>query len=213
MLNDIEIYTSHPSNGSTEYGLLILTDIIGHRFINAQLIADQFAMNGYVVMMPDLFYGDPVPLNKTGELNMQKWRAGEYHPKGTNHLPSTVDPVKTGAVGYCFGGKYVVRYLRPRQIDVGYTAHPSHIDADELKNAKGPVAIAAAENDAIFPAEKRQESEAILKKLNVPYQINLYSGVNHGFAVRGDQKNPVVRFAQQNSFLQAVEWFKEYLRE
>ena len=50
-------------------------------------------MNGYVVMMPDLFYGDPVPLNKTGEFNMQKWRAGEYHPKGTNHLPATVDPV------------------------------------------------------------------------------------------------------------------------
>lgn len=44
-------------------------------------------------MMPDLFYGDPVPLNKPGEFNMQKWRTGEYHPKGTNHLPSTVDPV------------------------------------------------------------------------------------------------------------------------
>lgn len=82
-----------------------------------------------------------------------------------------------------------------------------------MKNAKGPVAIAAAENDTIFPAEKRQESEAILKKLNVPYQINLYSGVNHGFAMRGDQETPVVRYAQQNSFLQAVEWFKEYLRE
>lgn len=82
-----------------------------------------------------------------------------------------------------------------------------------MRNAKGPLAIAAAENDAIFPAEKRQESEAILKKLNVPYQINLYSGVNHGFAVRGDQGNPVVRYAQENAFLQAVEWFKVCLRE
>lgn len=50
-------------------------------------------MNGYLVMMPDLFYGDPVPLNKPGEFNMQMWRTGKYHPKGTNHLPSTVDPV------------------------------------------------------------------------------------------------------------------------
>lgn len=116
-------------------------------------------------------------------------------------------------MGYCFGGKYVARYLRPGQIDVGYTAHPSHIEADELKSISGPLAIAAAENDAIFPAEKRQESEAILKELNVPYQVNLYSGVNHGFAVRGDQKNPPVRYAQQSSFSQAVEWFKEYLRE
>lgn len=119
---------------------------------------------------------------------------------------------KIGAVGYCFGGKYVVRYLRPGQIDVGYTAHPSHIEVDELRSANGPLAIAAAENDTIFPGEKRQESEAILKELNVPYQINLYSGVKHGFAVRGDQQNPVVRYAQRNSFMQAVEWFKEYLR-
>lgn len=60
---------------------------------NAQLIADQFAMNGYFAIMPDLFYGDAVPLNKPGEFDMQKWRNGGYHPEGKNHLPSTVDPI------------------------------------------------------------------------------------------------------------------------
>lgn len=115
-------------------------------------------------------------------------------------------------MGYCFGGKYVVRYLRPGQIDVGYTAHPSHIEAEELISSNGPLAIAAAEHDSIFPAEKRQESEGLLKELKVPYQINLYSGVSHGFAVRGNQEDSAVRYAQQNSFLQAVEWFRAYLR-
>ena len=38
MLGDIEVYYSYPENKSTEYGILLITDVIGHKFINAQLI-------------------------------------------------------------------------------------------------------------------------------------------------------------------------------
>lgn len=34
-----------------------------------------------------------MPLNKPGEFDMEKWRAGEYSPKGTAHLPPNVDPI------------------------------------------------------------------------------------------------------------------------
>ncbi|KAJ5663030.1 hypothetical protein N7507_003761 [Penicillium longicatenatum] len=227
MLHDFEVYTSLPPADPKEYGLVILTDIIGHRLVNAQLIADQFAMSGYVVLMPDLFFGDAVPLDKPGAFDMNKWRTRGYHPQGVNHLPETVDPVveaclyelrttygckKIGAIGYCFGGKYVVRHLQSGKADVGYTAHPSHVDASELKAIEGPLAIAAAETDKIFPAAKRHETEAILKETNLPYQINLYSGVNHGFAVRGDPAIPDVGFAKRSAFIQAVEWLNEHLR-
>jgi dienelactone hydrolase len=71
--------------------------------------------------------------------------------------------------------------------------------------------MSAAETDTIFPSEKRHESESILKELGTPYQINLYSGVEHGFAVRCDPTNPVARYAKESAFLQAVQWFKEHL--
>ncbi|KIW23500.1 uncharacterized protein PV07_11693 [Cladophialophora immunda] len=227
---DFEVYVKYPENKSTDKAILFLTDVIGHRSINSQLMVDQLAANGYFVVMPDLFYGDAIELNKIGELDIPKWFAGGYSAKGIGHGPSTVDPIvetclsemrakyhckKIGAMGYCFGAKYVVRYLRPdqAQIDVGYAAHPSLIEKDELQGIKGPFAIAAAENDHVFPPEKRHESEEILKSLGLPYQINLYGGVAHGFAVRGDLKDRTQLYAKEASFLQALQWFEEYLEK
>ena len=97
-------------------------------------------------------------------------------------------------------------------IDVGYVAHPSFVDADEIKALTGPFSIAAAETDQIFPAEKRRETEDLLKEMSIPYQISLYSDVEHGFAVRADTSKASVKFAKEAAFLQAVTWFDEFLK-
>ncbi|KAJ5122863.1 Sterol O-acyltransferase [Penicillium atrosanguineum] len=242
-VGDVEAYISHPADHSTKRAILLLTDVIGHRFINAQLIADQLAANGYFVVMPDLFHGDPVPLNRPDGFDLMAWLKG---PPG--HLPDRVEPVvqmvfeemksslgceRIGAIGYCFGAKYAIRMLQPGGCDVAYLAHPSFVEIDELAAIKGPLSIAAAgqffalffkrfylvtnkdirntETDSIFPAPKRHESEDILAKTGQPYQINLFSGVQHGFAVRGDISKPIIRFAKESAFTQAVAWFNQYL--
>lgn len=106
--------------------------------------------------------------------------------------------------------QYVVRHYKDG-IKVAYVAHPSFVTEEELAAIEGPLAISAAETDAIFPAEKRHQSEVILKDTGHPYQINLFCGVDHGFAVRGSQEKKVERFAKEQAFLQAVTWFDEWL--
>jgi dienelactone hydrolase len=122
---------------------------------------------------------------------------------------------KTAAAGFCFGGKYVARHLHPAEgkIDVGFTAHPSFITREELNAINGPLAIAAAETDHIFPDEKRHESETILRKVGLPWQLNVYSDVEHGFMSRGDLNSRQARFAKELAFLQAVQWFDEHLKD
>jgi dienelactone hydrolase len=120
--------------------------------------------------MPDLFEGDPIPLNKPDDFDIMKWLQTSGPSKG--HTPAQVDPIvqqtiqhlkselgvkKIGAVGYCFGAKYVARYMTGgKGVDVGYMAHPSFVEVDEIKALTGPLSIAAAETDPIFPAEKRR---------------------------------------------------------
>jgi len=177
--------------------------------------------------MPDLFERDPIPLNRPESFDIMEWMK-KGGPEGKGHGPGQVDPIveqvikemkskygvkKIGSVGYCFGAKYVARFgAKGKGIDVGCMAHPSFVDAEEVKAMTAPLSIAAAETDQIFPAEKRRETEDILKESGKTYQISLYSGVVHGFAVRADLDDKQAKFAKEAAFLQHVQWFDEYLK-
>lgn len=207
-------------------GRLTSGQVIGHKFNNAQLLADQFAANGYFVVMPDLFEGDPISLNRPADFDIMKWLT--QGSNGVGHTPDKVDPIvektikhmkselgvkKIGSVGYCFGAKYVARFMTGgKGIDVGCMAHPSFVDAEEVKALTGPLSIAAAETDEIFPTEKRRETEDLLKDMSIPYQISLYSDVVHGFAVRADLSDKKAKYAKEAAFMQHVQWFDEYLK-
>jgi len=221
-----------PEKPHSDVAILICTDVIGHRFSNVALIADQFAANGYPTYIPDILNGDPIPLNRPEGFDLSFWLTGKPYPANPSgspgHLPNVTEPVvkkllawlrgeggykKIGIVGYCFGAKYVIRALGDGGADVGYVAHPSFVEAEEVEAIKGPLSISAAETDQIFPAEKRHETEKILIQTKQAYQINLYSGVAHGFAVRADLSEKQARYAKEQAFYQAVAWFDEWLKE
>ena len=110
-----------------------------------------------------MFNGDAIPLNRPKDFNLQDWLNGKGANEGTGgHGIDKTEPIikaaikylreekgfkKVGAVGYCFGGKYVVRELDAEEnggLDVGYVAHPSFVEEKELLSVKGPLSIAAA---------------------------------------------------------------------
>jgi hypothetical protein len=43
-------------------------------------------------------------------------------------------------------------------------------------------------------------------------EINLYAGVAHGFAVRGELSDKRQKYAKEAAFLQAVQWFDYHLK-
>ncbi|KPM35216.1 hypothetical protein AK830_g11357 [Neonectria ditissima] len=222
--NGVQAYLATPSasKGHDGVGILYLPDIIGI-WQNTKLLADAYASEGYICMVLDLFNGDAAPLNMPDDFDIMGWIA--KGSSGENpHTKEFIDPVvlsgikylrdsgvkHIGAVGYCFGAKYLIRHYKDG-IECGFVAHPSFVEAEELAAITGPLSIAAAEVDSIFPAEKRHESEKILIETKQDYQINLFSGVEHGFSVRGDPKVKVQRFAKEQAFRQAVAWLDSHL--
>ncbi|KAJ5368280.1 uncharacterized protein N7496_008040 [Penicillium cataractarum] len=220
-IRGVQNYIARPADQrSPEKVVIILSDIFGVSFINNQLLADDFAARGYLAIVPDLFKGDPI---RFGDIEDIKVQLPSWFP---NHQPIHVDPIvestiqyvrddlgatRVAAAGYCFGAKYVCRYLKDGGFDVGYLAHPSHVSHEELAPISGPLSIAASEIDEIFTTQLRHESEDILIKNGQPWQINLYGGVTHGFAVRTDLSNMSWKFAKEQAFVQAVDWFNHYL--
>lgn len=225
LADNIETYVAEPKGTKKDAAILFITDVLGV-WQNSQLMADQFAANGYYTLLPDLFDGDAIPLNGSLAVGLMEWLKNGSDGKHP-HTSAFVDPIvekalkylkeekgfkKVGAVGYCFGGKYVARFLAEgKGIDVGYTAHPSFVTDEELAAITGPFSISAAETDTIFTTELRHKSETILIGTKQPFQINLFSGVSHGFAMRGDLSVKAEKFGREQAFLQAVAWFNEYL--
>ncbi|KFY84487.1 hypothetical protein V500_09280 [Pseudogymnoascus sp. VKM F-4518 (FW-2643)] len=223
----LDVYIAKPTNPKPGKAILFVPDVMGISK-NANLLADQLAANGYYTLIPDLFNKDSLSNPWRPEnFNLMNWI--QHGMKGDNpHTVPEVDAImvkaldylneqgykEIAAVGYCFGAKYVVRFMseeKGTRIKVGYLAHPSFVDEAELAAAKGPISISAAETDSIFPVELRHKSEEILKATKVPYQINLFSGVSHGFSVRGDPNIPQEKWAKEQAFEQAVQWFNFHL--
>ncbi|KAJ5742476.1 uncharacterized protein N7511_011495 [Penicillium nucicola] len=216
----ITTYVARPKNNDkSEKAVLLLGDVFGI-FNNSKLLADDYAANGYLTLLPDVFSGDQMDIGdfEAGKIDIPGWLSRH----GTDVVDSIVESVvkhmreelgvkKIAAAGYCFGGKYVTRFLKEGKIDVGYSAHPSFVSDEELGAIKKPFSISAAETDGIFTRELRRKSEDILSTTGQHYQLNLFSGVEHGFAIRADLSKPQNKYAKEQAYVQALARFDHNL--
>lgn len=207
-----------------ESAILYVSDVIGI-WSESQRRADDFAAKGYTTLIIDLFNGDAIKMSEFHDINLPDWLSNGRDGKGP-HTPKEVDPIVQfginylkndrgfkyiGAAGYSFGTRYVVRHFKSG-IDVGYLAYPSFVEDEELAAITGPLSIAAAETDHIFTDEMRYRWEKILKENGNVYQLSLYSGVVHGFfGAERDVDKVHEKFAQEQSFLQSVQFFDRFL--
>ena len=108
----VEAYISDSKSPRPGVGIVIIPDILGHRFLSTQLFADQLAANGYTTIVPDVLNGDPVPPSRPPGFDPNKWLEG--------HPPESIEPViertvsflksemgieKIGGLGFSLGGK------------------------------------------------------------------------------------------------------------
>ncbi|KAJ7486712.1 hypothetical protein FB451DRAFT_1227875 [Mycena latifolia] len=80
----------------------------------------------------------------------------------------------------------------------------------------GPLFLSCAETDITFPAPARHRAEELLtsskyKDKGLKFHIQLFSGVEHGFALRGNMEDAYERFTKEESAAGIVRWFTRFM--
>jgi dienelactone hydrolase len=99
-----------------------------------------------------------------------------------------VDPSKTAAIGYCFGGTGVIELARDGAPLLGVVSFHGGLDSSPMTSGKIFTSKVLALCGADDPFEKPADMEAFehqLKDLHVDYQIVKYSGAEHAFTDKG----------------------------
>jgi len=205
--------------------ILFLSDIFGIQLPNGQLLADDFARNGFKVVMPDLFNGDPVtPDFLTGgapDFDLQAWLK--------NHGQETVKPLVTAVyaalrqegvtkfylTGYCFGARVAFDLAFKGLATAISAAHPAFVkvpeDFEKYKSvATAPLLINGCEFDDFFLPEDQVKADEIMTDFAPGYKRIYWEGVHHGFASRGDMADPKVKAAKEGAFESTVLWFRQH---
>jgi dienelactone hydrolase len=159
--------------------------------------AQMYARQGYVVFAPDIFGKDVRP-KTVPEMQAQTTMFTKNRPlmrartqAGFDVLRNNpmVDPAKIATVGYCFGGEVGVEFAETGAPIVGTVAiHGSFrgYPPEGAKNIHGPVLILHGAEDPVAPISEVVTLIDQLRAAKVAFELNLYSGTEHGFSTPKD---------------------------
>lgn len=193
---------------------------------NAKLLMDGFAAAGYTALGMDYFQGDPISkYRKTHSdppppgFDHAAWR-NKHVAFATANVPIWAEAAtkaygtpgtRCACVGYCFGAPYVTSLLATDAVSAGAFAHPTLLKEENIRAVKKPLFLSCAEHDHAFPTESRRKAVDILQETQVPYHLQLFYNVKHGFAARGNLDDPYERWAKEQSHRGITEWFDLWL--
>ncbi|TEB33081.1 alpha/beta-hydrolase [Coprinellus micaceus] len=193
-----------------------------------QLLADDFARNGWKTVIPDILNGDGIPLNALDPDSPPFDWATWLLRHGSEQTRPPLDRVlaalkgegviKIGATGYCFGGRYVFDLALENLIDVAAVSHPSLLKSPEdlekyAATSKAPLLVNSCTFDVAFPHKAQHNADEILGngKFAPGYSREYFGGCTHGFVLKGDLSDPKVKAGKEGAFAAAVAWFKKNL--
>lgn len=185
-------YLALPPAGSGP-GLLLFQEIFG---VNAHMraVAEQYALDGFVVLAPDLFWRDSprVDLGYEGQDRQRAFALMQAYAldaaigdirtaaQALRHRPEVAGG-RIGALGYCMGGR--MAYLAAAEADVdaavAYYGGGIHTLLERAGQVRGAMQFHYAGHDEHIPPEA---VEAVRRCFSRPGdELYSYPGALHGF--------------------------------
>jgi carboxymethylenebutenolidase len=170
-------------------------------------MANHMAQQGYVVLLPDLFYRfgsygpyDPKEVMKSDfravvapmMATTDNHKAAEDTAAFLSYLDSRNDVAgdQVGTVGFCMGGAIALTAAGyyPDRVAAAASFHGGNLATDlptsphlVVPRIKAEVYVAGADKDRGYPSEMAQRLEDALSKAGVRHQCEIYQGAMHGW--------------------------------
>jgi len=207
-----DAYLVRPEGAGPWPGVLVYQDAFGPRPRLFEM-ADRIAEQGYVVLVPNLFYrAGRAPLFDLDGLQDAEQRGkifeqifplvGQLTPDVITRdskayldflaAQQGVAPGPVGIVGYCMGGLNALRAMEafPDRIAALGSFHAGRVVSDAPDSAHlavgkitGEAYFAHADNDSSMTPENIATLEAALDAAGVTYGSEVYEGAPHGFTM------------------------------
>jgi dienelactone hydrolase len=185
-------YLADGSNGRRTAGVLVAHEgggMTGHPKERARMLAQL----GYVALAMDTF-GEPITSREQamaviGALSND---LATLRKRGRTALDllkaqANVDPSRTAAIGFCFGGTTVLELARSGAdvgCVVGFHSGLTTIAPQDARNIRCKVMVCLGADDPIIPAEHRNAFIDEMRAGGVDYQMLVYGNAGHSFTNR-----------------------------
>jgi dienelactone hydrolase len=182
-------YLADGSNGRKVPGILVAYEAGGmteHPKARARMLAEAgyvaFAMDLFGETVRDMAHAMSFVSSLSADLVTFRKRANvalDVLKKQPN-----VDPSRTGAIGFCFGGTTVLELARSGAdvgCVVGFHAGLATIAPQDAKNIKAKVLVLIGDHDPIIPPEQRDAFAKEMREGGADWQMSVYGRAGHSF--------------------------------
>ncbi len=214
---DAHLFKAVKNNNGT--GILFLSDVLGFQESSTKDFAYRIACNGYNVLVPDLFRGNPWVKHQPKDMFQQwlatqdpqrvaqdidmaaKWLVDEFIAAGVTE--------KLGIVGFCYGGGRVIDVLAKDQgahFGTGVSFYGTRINPSAAADVKVPVLLISGDNDPLCPVNLFKDIE---KSIGKGSRLLVFEGRGHSFAHRPE--SPEDDEDAEQAFTVVRSWLQERL--
>jgi len=189
---EFEAYLALPPTGSGP-GLIIVQEIWG---VNAHIraVADQYALDGYVVLAPDVFWrqkrGVDLAYDEAGTQEARSHMMALDAPNAIADLVSTAKALRNrsevtgqiGAIGFCMGGRLAYQLAATNAVDAAVCYYGGGIQnhVNLAPSISGPILFHYAQLDShISLGDVDTVKQAFDSRSSAEFHI--YEGASHGF--------------------------------
>ncbi|NQU70777.1 MAG: dienelactone hydrolase family protein [Rhodospirillales bacterium] len=215
----IPSYLSAPSEGQGAGIVVIPTILGGEPYMRS--FADRLAGEGFVAVLPDMFWRD----EDSGVLDHDEHGFKRAHGRngrsdieqGMKDLADVIGALKArsdcngkiAVIGFCFGGAHALLGAARLGIDAGISFHGSHVanHLDEIDGIICPLSFHYGDNDAVAPMEEISRIRAAFETLESA-EVYIYPGAIHGYMQPWRGENGYDEAAENASWDRALKVLK-----